>query len=201
MVEGESLGVTVATPLRAQAKDRGLTLHQGGMCDTPSGEWWCTIMSDHGSGGRMVSLVPITRDDGFPLIGLPGNLRKAPNTWFKPDTGFTQPPMPTYVPEDHFNHGKLNPHWQWNHVASQALERALLAPALGVAEGADDRELPADQRRVRGEHEIGEGRGRARRIDLHVAGAVEHFHQTLPTRRTASQVAVPTLRVIHGLMS
>lgn len=116
MVEGESLGVTIATPLRAQPNDRGLWLHQGGMCDTPSGEWWCTIMSDHGSAGRMISLVPITWDNGFPLIGLPGNLRKAPNTWIKPNTGFTQDPMPTYVPDDNFDSGKLNPHWQWNHV-------------------------------------------------------------------------------------
>lgn len=116
MVQGESLGVTVATPARAQANDRGLWLHQGGMCDTPSGEWWCTIMSDHGSAGRMVSLVPITWTDGFPLIGLPGNLRKAPNTWLKPNTGFTQAPMPTYVPDDNFDGGKMNPHWQWNHV-------------------------------------------------------------------------------------
>ncbi|HEX9048386.1 MAG TPA: glycoside hydrolase 43 family protein, partial [Verrucomicrobiae bacterium] len=77
MVQGESLGITGATPARAPANDHGLTLHQGGMCDTPSGEWWCTIMSDHGSAGRMISLVPVTWDSGFPLIGLPGNLRKA----------------------------------------------------------------------------------------------------------------------------
>ena len=115
MVQSESLGVT-ATPARAQADDRGLTLHQGGMCDTPSGEWWSVIMSDHGSAGRMVNLVPITWDNGFPLIGLPGNLRKAPNTWIKPDTGFTQPPTPTYVPNDDFDRGTMNPHWQWNHV-------------------------------------------------------------------------------------
>ena len=116
MVDGESLGITVATPSRAQANDRGLWLHQGGMCDTPSGEWWSVVMSDHGSAGRMVSLVPITWDNGFPLIGLPGNLRKAPNTWIKPNTGYTQDPAPTYVPDDDFNSGKLNPHWQWNHV-------------------------------------------------------------------------------------
>jgi hypothetical protein len=73
-------------------------------------------MSDHGSAGRMVSLVPITWDNGFPLIGLPGNLRKAPNTWLKPNTGFTQAPRPTYVPDDTFDGGKMNPHWQWNHV-------------------------------------------------------------------------------------
>ena len=115
MVESESLGVTAAPDL-ARPNDRGLWLHQGGMCDTPSGQWWSIIMSDHGSGGRMVSLVPITWDDGFPLIGLPGNLRKAPNTWLKPDTGYTQEPMPTYVPDDNFDNGKMNPHWQWNHV-------------------------------------------------------------------------------------
>jgi beta-xylosidase len=116
MVEAESLGVTGTAPSRAQANDRGLWLHQGGMCDTPSGEWWCTIMSDHGGGGRMISLVPVTWDNGFPLIGLPGNLRKAPNTWIKPDTGSTQPPSPTYVPDDDFEGGKMNPRWQWNHV-------------------------------------------------------------------------------------
>jgi beta-xylosidase len=116
MVQGESLGVTIAAPAHAQPNDRGLWLHQGGMCDTPSGEWWSIIMSDHGSAGRMVSLVPITWDNGFPLIGLPGNLRKAPNTWIKPNTGSTQKPTPTYVPDDDFDSGRLNPHWQWNHV-------------------------------------------------------------------------------------
>lgn len=116
MVTGESMGETGAAPAKANANDRGLWIHQGGMCDTPSGEWWSIIMSDHGSAGRMVNLVPITWDDGFPIIGLPGNLRKAPNTWIKPNTGYTQEPKPTYVWDEDFNHGVLNPHWQWNHV-------------------------------------------------------------------------------------
>ncbi|MBM4090584.1 MAG: glycosyl hydrolase 43 family protein, partial [Planctomycetes bacterium] len=116
MVEGESLGVTAAAPDRAQPDDRGLWLHQGGIVDTPSGQWWSIIMSDHGSAGRMVSLVPVTWDSGFPLIGLPGNLRKAPNTWIKPDTGHFQEPRPAFIHDDDFAGGKLNPHWQWNHV-------------------------------------------------------------------------------------
>lgn len=116
MVQGESLGVTAATPLRAQPNDRGLWLHQGGMVDTPSGEWWSVIMSDHGSAGRMIALVPITWDHGYPLIGLPGNLRKAPNTWLKPNTGHLQEPKPSFIHDDDFDSGKLNPHWQWNHV-------------------------------------------------------------------------------------
>ncbi len=116
MVQGESLGVTGAAPLRAQPDDRGLWLHQGGMVDTPSGEWWSVIMSDHGSAGRMVALVPITWDNGFPLIGLPGNLRKAPNTWIKPNTGYRQEPKPAFIHDDNFDGPRLNPHWQWNHV-------------------------------------------------------------------------------------
>jgi len=116
MVQGESLGVTTVAPARATPGDRGLTLHQGGMVDTPLGEWWSIIMSDHGSIGRMVALVPITWDNGFPLIGLPGNLRKAPNTWVKPNTGYTQDPKPSFIHDDNFDSGKLNPHWQWNHV-------------------------------------------------------------------------------------
>ncbi len=116
MVQGESLGVTGAAPLRAQPNDRGLWLHQGGIVDTPSGEWWSIIMSDHGSAGRMVALVPVTWDEGFPLIGLPGNLRKAPNTWLKPDTGHAQEPKPAFIHDDNFDGPALNPHAQWNHV-------------------------------------------------------------------------------------
>jgi beta-xylosidase len=116
MVQNESMGVTGVAIARAQPNDRGLWIHQGGMCDTPSGEWWCTIMTDHGSAGRMVCLVPITWDNGYPLIGLPGNLRKAPNTWLKPNTGFTQEPKPAFVHDDNFENGTLTAPWQWNHV-------------------------------------------------------------------------------------
>jgi hypothetical protein len=51
-----------------------------------------------------------------PLIGLPGNLRKAPNTWIKPNTGYTQEPKPAFIHDDNFDGGKLSAHWQWNHV-------------------------------------------------------------------------------------
>lgn len=98
----------------------GLTLHQGGIVDTPSGQWWSIIMQDHGSIGRMVALVPVTWDNGFPLIGLPGNLRKAPNTWLKPDTGHVQPPKPLFVRSDNFDAPAMNPVWQWNHVPDDA---------------------------------------------------------------------------------
>jgi xylan 1,4-beta-xylosidase len=131
MVQRESLGVPsqngrrvagrrnnqtfVVTPSDPNAGG-GLTLHQGGIVDTPSGQWWSIIMQDHGSIGRMVALVPVTWDDNFPIIGLPGNLRKAPNTWIKPNTGHIQDPRPAFVHSDNFDAPKLNPVWQWNHV-------------------------------------------------------------------------------------
>jgi xylan 1,4-beta-xylosidase len=130
MVRSESLGVPSQNSVRGGRGTNltytiihsdpnaggGLTLHQGGIVDTPSGEWWSIIMQDHGSIGRMVALVPITWDNNFPLIGLPGNLRKAPNTWIKPNTGYTQDPKPLFVRNDNFDSPKMNPVWQWNHV-------------------------------------------------------------------------------------
>jgi len=130
MVRSESLGVPTQNSLRGGRRNNptftivhsnpnsggGLTLHQGGIVDTPSGEWWSIIMQDHGSIGRMVALVPITWDNGFPLIGLSGNLRKAPNTWIKPATGYTQAPKTLFVRSDNFDSPKMNPVWQWNHV-------------------------------------------------------------------------------------
>ena len=53
-----------------------LTLHQGGIIDTPSGEWWGYSMQDHNSVGRLTSLSPVTWVDGWPYFGLPGNLKR-----------------------------------------------------------------------------------------------------------------------------
>ena len=119
MVQLESLGVPTRAPRRGSgpgANDRGLTLHQGGICDTPSGQWWSVIMQDHGSIGRMVALAPVTWENGFPFIGLPGNLRKAPNTWIKPNTGVKQEPKPAFLHDDDFGGPKFKASWQWNHV-------------------------------------------------------------------------------------
>lgn len=130
MVHGECLGVPTQNSVRGGRGTNqtfaiihsdpnaggGLTLHQGGIVDTPSGQWWSIIMQDHGSIGRLVALVPITWDNNFPLIGLPGNLGKAPNTWLKPDTGYRQAPRPLFIRSDRFDAPKLNPVWQWNHV-------------------------------------------------------------------------------------
>jgi xylan 1,4-beta-xylosidase len=94
----------------------GLTLHQGGIIDTVTGEWWGFSMQDHNSVGRLTSLSPVTWTDGWPYFGLPGNLKRTPSMWVKPNTGRAAPVSSPYDRSDEFSNSKLQPVWQWNHV-------------------------------------------------------------------------------------
>ena len=59
-------------------------IHQGGIVQDQSGQWWALLMMDFHSIGRTTTLAPMTWVDGWPMLGLPGNLGRAPRTWFKP---------------------------------------------------------------------------------------------------------------------
>jgi beta-xylosidase len=91
-------------------------IHQGGIVDTPTGEWWGFSMMDANSVGRLTALSPVTWADGWPYFGLPGNLGRSPRTWVKPDTGATEPAAVPYRRDDDFAGTQLQPIWQWNHV-------------------------------------------------------------------------------------
>lgn len=93
-----------------------VTLHQGGIVQTQSGEWWGWSMMDHNSVGRLTSLSPVTWQDGWPYFGLSGNLTRSPSTWVKPNTGFSSPPSAPFERSDDFSQRSLKPIWQWNHV-------------------------------------------------------------------------------------
>ena len=58
--------------------------HQGGIVQYKDGSWWALFMQDFHSIGRTVCLMPMTWVDGWPMVGLPSNLGRAPRTWFKP---------------------------------------------------------------------------------------------------------------------
>jgi hypothetical protein len=79
---------------------RSLDLHQGGIVETPSGEWWGFSMQDHNSVGRLTSLSPVTWVDGWPYFGLPGNLKRSPSIWVKPNTGAASPIASPYQRSD-----------------------------------------------------------------------------------------------------
>ncbi|KQV92669.1 glycoside hydrolase [Pelomonas sp. Root1237] len=98
------------------AANHSLALHQGGIIQTPAGEWWGFSMMDFNSVGRLLSLSPITWKDGWPYFGLPGNLTRTPRTWVKPKTATPQPVRVPFQRSDDFSAPQLQPLWQWNHV-------------------------------------------------------------------------------------
>ena len=91
-------------------------IHQGGIVDTPTGEWWGFSMMDANSVGRLTALSPVTWSDGWPYFGLAKNLGRSPRTWVKPRTGATSTPSAPYRRSDDFSASRLQPIWQWNHV-------------------------------------------------------------------------------------
>lgn len=93
-----------------------MSLHQGGIVNTPTGEWWGFSMMDFNSVGRLTCLSPVTWKDGWPYFGLPGNLKRTPRTWVKPDTGHVSDPRDPYQRDDDFSGPQLANVWQWNHA-------------------------------------------------------------------------------------
>jgi beta-xylosidase len=92
-----------------------MSLHQGGVVQTGTGEWWGFSMMDYNSVGRLLSLSPVTWKDGWPYFGLSGNLTRTPRTWVKPKTRTMSAPHAPYDRNDDFS-GPLKAVWQWNHV-------------------------------------------------------------------------------------
>jgi xylan 1,4-beta-xylosidase len=93
-----------------------IPMHQGGIVQIQSGEWWGLSMMDYNSVGRVTVLSPITWKDGWPYFGLPGNLTRSPRVWIKPNTGFSSEPSAPFNRNDDFDRSKLKNIWQWNHV-------------------------------------------------------------------------------------
>ena len=101
--------------------------HQGGIVQAKDGKWWALFMQDFHSIGRTVCLMPMTWEDGWPMVGLKGNLGRAPRTWFKPDFSRKEErgmrneitPHAPYDRSDDFDYSPssktLKPIWQWNH--------------------------------------------------------------------------------------
>ena len=101
--------------------------HQGGIVQAKDGKWWALFMQDFHSIGRTVCLMPMTWEDGWPMVGLKGNLGRAPRTWFKPDFSWKEErgmrneitPHAPYDRSDDFDYSPssktLKPIWQWNH--------------------------------------------------------------------------------------
>ena len=96
---------------RVAFKDRGIA--QGGLIDTPEGEWYAYLFEDHGAVGRIPYLVPVTWEEGWPILGIDG---KAPETLNIPAP---KDSLAGIVTSDDFDRKAGDPDlplaWQWNH--------------------------------------------------------------------------------------
>jgi len=108
-------------------------IHQGGIVEDQYGQWWALLMMDFHSIGRTVTLAPMTWKDGWPFVGLEGNLGRAPRTWFKPGMQPSSSAVATksqrtekrasqhtekrapYERSETFDGKELGRVWQWNH--------------------------------------------------------------------------------------
>ncbi|RNI26824.1 glycoside hydrolase family 43 protein [Rufibacter latericius] len=92
-------------------QDKGVA--QGGLIDTPKGDWYAYLFRDYGAVGRIPYLVPVTWKDGWPVLGVEG---KAPDNLNLPASKGL---MPGIVASDEFTRKKgeatLPLVWQWNH--------------------------------------------------------------------------------------
>jgi beta-xylosidase len=119
--------------------------HQGGLVDTPRGDWWFVHFQDAGVYGRIVHLQPVHWREDWPLIGeAPGahDAGQPVRRCKKPAPG-TALAIP--ATSDDFTSGKLGLQWQWhaNHRENWhelAPHRLRLLPQL--APGSDLSRLP-----------------------------------------------------------
>ncbi|MBO4805784.1 MAG: family 43 glycosylhydrolase [Paludibacteraceae bacterium] len=88
-------------------QDNGVA--QGGIFDTPDGEWYGMFFRDNGSVGRIPYLLPVTWSNDWPVLG---NNGKVPSTLSMPagqEEGYGM------VTSDEFEEKTLPLEWQWNH--------------------------------------------------------------------------------------
>jgi beta-xylosidase len=102
---------------RIALQDRGIA--QGGLIDTPDGRWFAYLFRDYGAVGRIPYLVPVTWEDGWPILGVDG---KVPETL---DLPASKGLIPGIVNSDEFSRNKSEPDlpliWQWNHNPDNSL--------------------------------------------------------------------------------
>jgi beta-xylosidase len=96
---------------RVALQDRGIA--QGGLIDTPEGDWYAYLFRDNGAVGRIPYLVPVTWQEGWPVLGIDS---KVPDSL---DLPVSRGLVPGIVASDDFRRKKGEPDlplvWQWNH--------------------------------------------------------------------------------------
>ena len=103
----------ITGPYEGKLGLQDLGVAQGGLIDTPEGNWYAYLFRDFGSVGRIPYLVPVKWEDGWPVLGING---KVPE---KLELPVSKGLIPGIVASDEFSRTKKEPAlplvWQWNH--------------------------------------------------------------------------------------
>ncbi|MGY2134714.1 glycoside hydrolase family 43 protein [Hymenobacter sp. HD11105] len=109
----------ITGPYEGRVALQDLGVAQGGLIDTPDGQWFSYLFRDFGAVGRVPYLVPMTWTDGWPVLGTAG---KVPQTLALPASKGL---IPGIVASDDFNRRPGAPVlplvWQWNHNPDNSL--------------------------------------------------------------------------------
>ncbi len=94
---------------------------QGGIVDTPEGDWFAVLFQDHGAVGRLPILVPVHWENSFPVFGENG---KVPAEVIITET-VQNTSRTALVGSDDFRQSYHTPyglssHWQFNHEPTMA---------------------------------------------------------------------------------
>ncbi|THF75162.1 glycoside hydrolase family 43 protein [Cohnella fermenti] len=84
---------------------------QGGIVDTPDGDWYAVLFQDHGAVGRIPCVVPVSWEDDWPVFGVNG---RVPKTLAAGSAPASLAPLVT-SDEFEYERNKLSLNWQWNH--------------------------------------------------------------------------------------
>lgn len=90
--------------------------NQGTIIDTPDGKWY--FVTQHGTGdfdGRVLSVVPVTWKDGWPLIGEDIDNDGVGEMVWETEKPVQNQPKYKIQTSDNFSDDTLAPQWEWNH--------------------------------------------------------------------------------------
>jgi beta-xylosidase len=97
---------------------------QGGIIETPEGAWYGMLFQDHDAVGRIPILLPVTWQEGWPMMGIEGRVP------LNLSIMTVENPSASIVANDEFEYQEnvLQLPWQWNHNPDPALWSLMARP-------------------------------------------------------------------------
>ncbi len=110
--------------LSSDLDGRNSGVAQGGIVDTPEGDWYAMLFQDHGAVGRIPVLIPVTWQNDFPVFGEMGRAPKEV-TVNAAKKAYSYEPLWCsddfcYTPGEG-GRVRLKSPWQWNHTPENTL--------------------------------------------------------------------------------